>query len=76
MEAGLDGALFGAGGVAVGQSLEGPLAVLVMEVISGVSVSLLLWGTVSGRRGVSGGEVDFRNCSNELLHSATLSGGG
>lgn len=48
MEAGLDGTLLGAGCVAVGQHLEGSLAVLMVEVISSECFSQLLWRAVCG----------------------------
>lgn len=57
MQAGLDGALLGAGGVAVGQGLERSLVVLMVEVISGLSAPLLLRRTVSGSGDVAGREA-------------------
>lgn len=72
MQAGLDGALFGAGGVTVGQSLESPLVVL--EVVS--VLGLLFMTTVSGSRAVSRieAQADLRNSGSYLLYSATLPG--
>lgn len=63
VQAGLDGALLGAGGVAVGQSLERCLVVLMVEVFSGLSPTLLLRRTVSRCGDVAGCEAegDFRN---------------
>lgn len=42
VQTGLDGALLGAGYVAVGQCLEGPLVVLMVQVLPGLCFSLLL----------------------------------
>lgn len=68
VEAGLDGALLGAGYVAVGQCLEGPLVVLV-QVLYALS-SLLLCRIV--RRTISGGEaeVDLWHRWHQLLRTA------
>lgn len=66
VEAGLDGALLGTGCVTVGQSLEGPLVVLMVEIVSALCFSVLLWRTVCGWRAVPRAEaqVDFRDGAN------------
>lgn len=76
VEAGLDGALLGAGCVAVGQSLKGPLVVLMVEIISALCFSVLLQRTVSGCRAVprSEAQADFRNRANYLFYGAALPG--
>lgn len=74
VEAGLDGALLGAGDVTVGQCLERPLVVLILEIISRLSVTLLLWRTWRGRWAVSRTEsqADLRYWRNQVLYSDTL----
>ncbi|TNN57685.1 hypothetical protein EYF80_032054 [Liparis tanakae] len=70
VQAGLDGALLGAGGVAVGQRLERPLVVVVLmvQVVSRRRLPRLLGGAVP----TSEAQVDFGHSGGELLHGAAL----
>lgn len=78
VQARLDGALLGAGCVTVGQRLEGPLVVLMVEVVPALRLSRLLWRAVRRRRALPRSEpdVDFGHCGNELLHGTALPRGG
>lgn len=79
VQAGLDGALFGGRSVTVGQGLEGPLVVVVVELVSALDVHQLFRGTVARRRRVPRrrreAQVDFRNRGDQLLHGAALLSG-
>lgn len=70
VETGLDRALPGAGYVAVGERLKGPLVVM-MQVLSALCFSLFFWRTVWRTMSRREAEIDLWHCRYQLLYTAT-----